>query len=367
MNRRMPKRTVLKDAFSLPGERINRSATSFGIYDAEGNLAPFCNIATSGWTAFPENRGKRSNLSTRFLGPALFAGSADKQFGFCLVNSLGRLWALRDLPAETVIIYSAKPVRYRVSFGSLSSILRSLGINNPISVLLTPARFEELHLAEELFGESCEGPSFPEYYDWIDRCWPAQAPPDPDRKIYVTRSGMGPEAGRFACEDHLERLLVAQGYEIYAPERHSLGHQVETYQSAGRLIFAESSALHLFAMVRRPTQYCAVIQRRPDLPELIARHLTERNENPVKFINVVTKTWWHPQRGAHLGKSVLDFDQLGIELAHGGFVSGKTWDSPTRAQLDSSLRAGLAPGEEIMSDSEREQWLHAFRQRKRHS
>lgn len=342
-------RLTLNDAFSVPGERIDRKTTSFGVYDKDRTVAPFTEIKTSEWTAQPDPRGRMPNAVVRFFGPTLFAGGVDKQFGFMLLNSLGRLWALDNLPPETTIVFAAKQVKRAVSYDGLCAIIRALGLRNPIAVTKQPAHFEELHLAEERFGETVGVTGTAEFYDWIDRRWPPAAPPAPKRKIYVTRSGLGPNAGRYAGEDHLERLLVAQGYEIYSPEQHGISEQVKTYQSAGRLVFAEGSALHLFALIRQPSQAYAVVQRRKELPKGLLRQMKERDGPAPQFIDAIAETWWPPHRGEHLGKSVLDFDHLFEALSQGGFVSKSGWwTAPSRDDVEASLRAGLEPGQDVM-------------------
>lgn len=362
MNVHVPhNRQLLNNAFSLPGERIDRRTTTFGVYRSDGAPADLCHIKTPSWTAVPQNLGRITNSAVRFFGPALFAGSADKQFGFTLLNSLGRLWALDELPPETTIVYAAKPTKEYVDFGVLAAVLRGLGLKNPVTVVKQPAHFEELHLAEELFGETRAGRGTPQFYDWIDLRWPARVPVDPIQKVYVSRRGLGPEAGRFACEDHLEQLLIAQGYRVYEPEKHPIGHQVETYQAAGRLVFAESSALHLFSLIRRAEQHVAVVQRRRELPHAILEQLYERPGSEPRIVDAVAETWRHPRRGEHLGKSVLDFDKLGASLSAGGFIAPDGWHAPASEAVQLSLRDGLSADQPLMSEVDWRAWKKHIR------
>ena len=356
----------IKDAFCIPGARLDRRTTGFGIYGADGRLLPFSEINTASWITRPEPEAKVSGEANRVLGPTLFAGSVDKQFGFVLLNSLGRLWALEGLPTETTVVFAAKPINQRVSYSIVGHILRSLGLRNPILIVETQTLFEDLYLAEERFGECRGGQGTAEFYEWIDRRWsPMNTHPDPDRAVYVTRSGLGPMAGRYACEDHLESLLAAEGYEIFAPEAHSVEVQVKTFQSAGRLIFAESSALHLFGLVRRPGQISAIIHRRPELPDVMALQLADRVGPVPVAINAISEVWWPPMRGDHLGRSVLDFDKLHKELLAAGLISATRWDAPGKTEVATSLRAGLNDDQDIMDQVARERWLLQLRKRKR--
>lgn len=357
--------TAHKNAFLLPGDRIDRRTTSLGVYGAEGALLPDCAIRTASWTTLPPDRATPQTDAPLIFGPSLFAGSVDKQFGFVLLNALGRLWALEGLAPETVIVFAAKPLARTPGYAVVPAILRGLGLSNPVLVTEGALRFETLHTAEERFGECHGGTALPGFYDWIDRRWPPAAKPDPDRKIYVTRSGLGPKAGRYACEDHLEALLQAEGYQIYRPEAHDLAHQVRSFQAAGKLIFAEGSALHLFALIRQPDQISAVIHRRDRLPDVMLSQMADRAGAPTRAINAVQALWWPPQRGEHLGLSELDFDALRDALCAQGLIDGRGWQAPSRAQVDASLAAGLAPGERLMDADGRSEWLKTQREARR--
>ncbi|WP_322894358.1 MULTISPECIES: glycosyltransferase family 61 protein [unclassified Yoonia] len=356
---------TFKNAFLLPGHQIDRLTTGFGVYDADGALLPDCAIRTTPWTTRAPDRAAAQRNATMVLGPALFAGSVDKQFGFVLLNSLGRLWALDALPRETVIVYGEKPMPRSPNYGFVSMILRSLGVLNPVVITQGALRFETLHSAEERFGECLGGTGRPAFYDWIDSRWPAKALPDPNRKVYVTRSGLGAAMGRYACEEHLETLLADEGYEIYRPEAHSLAHQIATFQAAEKLIFAEGSAVHLFALIRQPGQLSAVIHRRAVLPDVMLAQMADRPGSPTIAINAISALWWPPRRGGHLGLSVLDFTALRDGLTRLGLISGMGWHGPTQAQLDRSLTAGLSPDEELMDTGQRNKWLKQRRDARR--
>ena len=357
--------TAHHNAFLLPGDRIDRRSTSFGVFGADGALLPDCAIRTASWTTVAPDHASPPSDAPLIFGPALFAGSVDKQFGFVLLNALGRLWALDALPPETVIVYAAKPLARTPGYAVVPAILRGLGLSNPVLITEGAVRFETLHTAEERFGEGRGGTGLQGFYDWIDSRWPPLGRPDPDRKLYVSRSGLGPKAGRYACEDHLEALLSAEGYQIYRPEAHDLAHQVQTFQSAGKLIFAEGSALHLFALIRQPGQVSAVLHRREALPKVMLAQMADRPGTPTTALNAVQALWWPPQRGEHLGLSVLDFEMLREGLRDLGLITGRRWQAPTPAQVDRSLAAGLMPGEQLMTAAQRAGWLKTQREARR--
>lgn len=356
---------TVKDAFCLQGVRYDRRTTGFGIYGPDGVLLPNAEIRTASWANRPDATATIPGEVTRVLGPALFAGSSDKQFGFVLLNALGRLWALDELPADATLVYAARPMARRVDHAILGRVLRSLGIRETILVAETPLWFESLSLAEERFGECLDGRGMAEFYAWLDTRWPAQGAPDRQDRLYVSRSGLGPQAGRYACEEHLEELLRAEGYEVFCPEAHPIEEQVRRFQAAGQVIFAESSALHLFSLVRRPGQISAVIQRRNSLPDVMKTQMADRPGQPTVSIDAISELWWPPSRGEHLGLSVLDFPRLSEGLAALGLIGARRWANPEREQVFRSLRAGLAEGEDVMDAGARVAWLAAHRKAKK--
>lgn len=352
-------------AYCERGERISRIKTGYGVFSTQNRALPETQIRTSTWITKPALGVPPPKETPQLLGPALFAGSTDKQFGFALLNGLGRLPWLDDLPPMTTLVYAGKVGVSLHDYSQLPRILRAFGVLNPVVVIEDNLRMSEVYTARELFGESLEGRALPGFYDWIDRQVPSLAAPDPDDRIYVTRSAMGPKAGRYVCEDHLEKLLIAEGYRIYAPEAQPLADQIATFQRAGRLIFAEGSAVHLFALLRQPGQISAVIQRRPSLPEIMQNQMADRAGTPTVAINTVTDLWWRPDRAEHKGLSVLDFDLMRDQLVAAGLITGRGWAAPSQSALDQSLRAGLEAGESLIPDADRAEWMKNHRRNRR--
>lgn len=350
-----------QSAYCVPGERVDRKTTTFGIFDASGSLTENSEILTSSWVSRPPKKNREPHSVLQIFGPAMFAGSADKQFGFALLNSIGRLWALETLPPETTIVFAEKQIKQHIIYTCTTQILRSLGIKNPILVLRVETRFEELYVPKEIFGEVNNGRGTRKFYEWIDERWGCKKAVKKPRKIYITRSALGPMAGRYACENHLERLLVAEGYEVYAPEQHTLDHQIETFLSGEKLIFAEGSALHLFSLIRQPHQISAVIQRRTELPSVMADQMADRDGLATVAINAVVGIGYPPLRGHHFSRAELDFRVLRDELKKAKLISGDAWRGPTKKDIEASMRAELAPQDTLMSYEEHKSWIKAQR------
>lgn len=354
-------------AFAQWGDWITRRRQYFALYDADGKPHRNCGIVSGQFNNVPEKVPDLAGIARSLDGPVLFAGLAPQQFGHVLLTSLGRLWALERLPRDTTLYFVSKKAARPRSYQHLRPALQLFGIGNPVVVSRDPLRIDRAYLASDLFGEAHDGRGAPQFHDWVDRRLPPPGPVDAGRSVYVTRSRLGPGAGRFACEDYLEALLRDQGYEVFAPERHDLATQVRTFQQAGRLIFAEGSALHLYGLVARQRQKVAVVQRRIELPPLIEAQLTDRTGVRVEFINAIREVYWPPVPGDHYSIAILDFERLENALARAGMISKQktAWTAPDDNALQASLTAGLKPGEKLYDEAGRDAYLRERRRRLR--
>jgi capsular polysaccharide biosynthesis protein len=230
-----------QSAVFVEGDRINRRQRIAGVYDAQGEPLPYCDIKGDYLNAAPAGPIAAPPEAMVIDGPVLFAGLACEQFGHVILNSLGRLWALEHLPRETTLLFHARSRVLRRYYKFIRPLLNLLGINNPFVISRNPVRSKEFYTAAELFGERYDGFGDPAFFEWLDSRLPSPGQVDPDKRVYVTRSQLGVEAGRYACEDHFERLLEKQGYDVFAPEKHDLQTQIDVLGTAGRLISAPAS------------------------------------------------------------------------------------------------------------------------------
>lgn len=344
------------------GERISRNARKFGLYDTAGLPLPYSDLASNELSSVAENYRTPTTSTSRVSEPVLFAGLVLEQFGHVLTNSIGRLWALEHLPDDLTLVFTPKRRAHEEFYPFIKPVLEMLGLQNRVRIIAEPTNFDAVYTACDLFGERYGGLGSTEFYSWIDERLPAHMPIRPHRSIYVTRRQLGEGNGRYACEDYLESLLRVEGYEIYSPEKQSLKDQVSTYQSAERLIFSEGSALHLFALVRRPEQRVALIQRRSLLPGLISKQMNNRPGLPVVQIDAIREVFWPPLRSDHLSVSLLDFDRLGAALRENGFIGTiATWQKPSPEQESSSLMAGREVHERMLNLTERKTFLKELR------
>ncbi|MFY0596117.1 MAG: glycosyltransferase family 61 protein [Cognatishimia sp.] len=350
----------------LEGQRLSRTQRAFGIYDDNGFSLPGTDIRSEDIMSVPEGMPALPSSSETIDTPSFFGGVARNQFGHVILNCLGRLWGLEHLPSETNVVFWNTSKRPRAQFPLIEPFVRLLGFENDIKIRSKPAVYTQIHTCSNTYGEALGGLGTPGFHRWIDQRLPAKKPVDPELKVYLTRSQLGPNAGRYACEDHLESLLEREGYRVVAPEKLSLQEQVELFQTAGKLIFAEGSALHLFAMVKREHQQAVVIQRRDGLPRMMLLQMNDRRGLPVEPISVLRNIYWPPKRSDHLSVSFLDFEALKAALITHGMISANTfWSLPDPEAERLSLNAGLDLGQEMLDRNARRKWLRQFRRRRR--
>jgi hypothetical protein len=346
--------------------RLGRRQAEFGLYDSSGTPLPDCDTTCGRLSSRPADRRFPNEPTKRLDGPVLFAGLSREQFGHVITTSIGRLWALEHLPSGTRLLYMPRKAAFLPRYPHLEPILRLFGIEAPPVLVDGPLEIAETYTATDLFGERYEGAGSPEFFDWIDRTLPPGPEAHGARKLYVTRSRLGPDVGRFCCEDLLESLLAEAGYEIFAPEEHSLSSQIAVYRAASYLVFSESSALHLFGLVRRPNQRVAIIQRRHALPLLIENQLRARTGEEIAAIDAIDAVWWRPVWADNSAIVTLDFARLRDALREAGLLPpGTAWRLPTAEETARSLRWGLVEGEALMTDEERAVWVTKNRAERR--
>ena len=350
------------EATGILSMRVRRHR-EFGLYKEDGTPVPHGEVAGSLTHSTPLPQSPGHAPEKVFEGPILFAGLAPRQFGHVILNSLGRLWALEHLPADTALLYlpqiRAIPQRYPY----VQPLLDMLGVNSTLMLHDRPTRYMSLFTAKDDFGERHGGKMTERMREWIAFRLPTTGPVTKDRKVYFTRSRLGVSVGRFCNEDLLEQLLLADGYEIVAPETLSLNRQVAIMQDAETMIFAEGSALHLYGLVQRPEQNVCVIQRRHELPSLIKSQLLD-GPSKVNFVEVISSILWPPKPGDNISIAQLDFEKLRDALVDAGCLSpDAAWRSPRSDEIAFSLGAGLSPGVSLVPDHERAGWLRRHRRK----
>jgi hypothetical protein len=349
-------------AVAIEGPAINWRKRYYGLYMPTGVAVPHSDVHTGELITEPEDEPELEEAELEIEGPVLFAGYAPFHFGRVILNSIGRLWALDHLPSETKLLYITKHWAKPDDYPSLKPVLNGLGIRNDLIVTREPLIIDQTYTATDLFGARFSGLGSPEFFNWIQTRFPTGNEIEAGKSVYVSRGGLGPNCGRFASEDHLERLLKEQGYQIYTPEAHDLQHQIATYQTAERLIFAEGSAINLFGLVKRAGQNVAIIQRREDIPRVSLSQLNGRPGGDAVVSNNLREVFWPPMVGDDVSVSLLDFSKLRDDLIAGDFISADIpWHAPSSESETESLNAGLDPGEAMLDLEGRNEYLEELK------
>lgn len=352
------------DAVGVRGALLKRHQ-EFGFYCSDGIPVENADIAGEYRTSSPLSNYQCTDQLDECNSPVLFAGLAPPQFGHVILNSLGRLWALDQLPKDTRLLYLPAHSADIKLYPHLQPVLELLGIQTPTYLHDKPIRYRELYTAPDLFGERHGGVMNTEMRTWFERRIPPKGPISKGRRVYLTRARLGPTAGRYCNEAILERLLARDGFEIVAPERLRLPDQVDLLQNAEVLVVAESSVLHLYGLVQREGQRVIVIQRRSPIPHLIEGQLRDSTAELVK-IDCISSIHWPPRRKDNASIATLDFHKLRDALVAQRVLSPNAyWRAPYHSEVSASLHAGLAPGESLIPDKYREEWLREQRQKKR--
>jgi hypothetical protein len=343
-----------------------------GVFFANGEPCPLALPLRSGDIQFPRRTAPDEGLR-QFPGVSLFAGFLHPHFGQFLAHCLGRLWALEELREQVDRIVFVHHLGHRVPAtperqaqhaagmagrAHVRSLLRHLAGEVPVEVVSAPSEFERLIVPEPLtshdvFTASPEvrriwerlGQSIDSDTDRTDGFGAAARFMESRQKIYISRSRLAPPSAFFILEEQLEDNLRAAGYSIFHPQLHPFEEQLRTMRYAETIIAAEGSAIHLLAMVARPTQRIAIIQRRPEFDRFV-KQLRGAQVSAAHAIDCVSgRVHAVPGTGRDkpLADSVtpatLDFPRLHEQLRELGFLSDSPWVSPDQNSVAGAVVA----------------------------
>lgn len=276
-------------------------------------------------------------------GSHLFAGMMQTgHFGHFMVESLGRLWAAAKLGAiESVVFTARSPGAACPPFAA--EMLRLLGVDTRIQVLATPTRFEHMAVPVQLARrDSGIIWGFPENLAMTRPL--RDIAPAPFKSVYVSRSRLKVTDGGFVLESMLEHNLAEQGYEVIHPQEMTLAEQFAIYNGAERIIFAEGSAIHVYALVARADQRAYTIWRRK-AGNIFNAQVQSFGGPPLQGAACVLELWVPDSGFGAMARTraVIDFESLRSQLADSGFISSDQWEIPSLDQVRAELeRLGAA-------------------------
>lgn len=361
-----PTLDVLQDALVAPMTELTRTGDGrAAIYDGGVYAADGAVCAAARHRSGVGNRNEPAPVApraaSRRAGTHLFAGQLRAHFGHFLLEGLGRLWGVDEIgdPAAPLLYLPFVGPRLARGGGAeafsvpahATAMLRLLGIPNPLVVVDAPVRVERLVVPGQLVGDGLGASvgGHPRFRAFMGRLKAAVAPHPDGRDVYVSRAGLPADHGGILLEAAIEDNFARQGYAIVRPETLALDAQIALYRGARRLVFAEGSALHLYALVAEASQQVAIVYRRPSrhrkMEDQVAIFAGRR---PVALEHVRGHVTWVGGAGNRKiarqnAYSVLDLAGLGAALAAAGFLDAAAWRVPSadaeRAAVAAQIRA----------------------------
>ena len=332
---------TLRDATVVPPAE-SRFVQAAGVLDGNGRYCPHGAL----WRKYrplttepPAPDHVAGTLSGRWLwGGVLWA-----HFGHFLVESSARLWALAELdrPVDGVLFIPKRPRVGEMVRGFQRDFIGQMAPGLPIKVAAEPMKVEELVVPGQGFGLGKITTGTPKFRDAIHSRFGKDIEPEGPEKIYISRSKLGLGKGGLLGEDRLEDLLAEEGYEIFHPQEHDIATQLARYKAAQRVIAADGSALHLFAMVGRPDQPVAMIlRRRSGANNLLAQNVAAFCGAEPVVIEALRTEWVRAKqkKSNRLSFGELDHAELGRALGAAGFVrAGRDWPALSEAERQEIL------------------------------
>ena len=307
-----------------------------GVYRADGS------VVEAGLHVKDRYRNEPDALATgaeamRVPGAHLFGGMLQNtHFGHFMVESLGRLWAAGQLRQVDSVVFYPRHLE-RPLPGYAKELLWLLGIEADICLASSLMQFETLAVPTPMVTRSGYLAGYPaarrmtQELRGVGRGAGA-------KKLYVSRSRLNPRDGAILLEERIEQNLEREGYTVIHPERLTIAQQLAHYNSAEHLVFADGSALHLYALVARPDQRVFVVWRRKR-NGMFGWQIRSFGGAVVEGAPCVQRLWVPEVSFGAMAqaKAVLDFDDLRRQLVAGGFIGGDGWRDPGAADFSEAL------------------------------
>ncbi|MBE1286060.1 MAG: DUF563 domain-containing protein [Rhodobacteraceae bacterium] len=333
--------TTLHDAIVVPPVE-SQFVQEAGILHADGRYCPEGALWRK-YRPITTEPSMPAQIDETLPGRWLWGGVLWAHFGHFLVESASRMWALShlDKPVDGILFIPKRPkvgeeVRgfHREYFGLMQPGL-------PVKATANPVRVEELVVPGQGFGLGKIIAGTPKYRAAVHRDFARDVKPDGPEKIYISRSKLGLGKGGLLGEERLEEYLGRDGYEVFHPQEHSLTEQLARYKAARKVVAADGSALHMFAMVGRADQPVAMILRRQsDANNLLALNVAHFCGSSPLVINAL-QTEWVPKtkkKSSRLSFGELNHAGIGQALEQDGFISdGSHWAPLTAEERDQLL------------------------------
>lgn len=289
---------------------------------------------------------------TNLLDPIDFAGSIDhldgthvfggilknEHFGNFITESLGRLWIAKIL-GENLKSFVFYPRNNSAPISAyMTEFIKLIDPEIEIRIVRSVTRVEALVVPDALVQPKIGYVFGHPLVRNVMRPLGALRG-EGHRRLYVSKSKMAKEAG-IICECQIELNLSAEGYLVIHPEKLSIEDQLRAYNDATELVFAEGSALHLYALIARPDQKVFIIRRRS--MNMVFDWQIASFGGQVIYSPPLVKSLWVPEsddRNRPHAQAVLDFTALRNLLLTEGFIFGPSWPEPSAAEIACDIEA----------------------------
>ncbi len=186
--------------------------------------------------------------------PSILLGALHCSYGHFLIQSLSRLYILKQLPSNYSLIFhsnlnpSAQFYRYQ------QELFKYYGIINPVFLLNRPTLFKEIIIAPS--GSAVNG-----YFcrEQLDALAITDSNPIKGKRIYLSRAHM--EHKFYQNEWELHKILARRGWEIVYLESLSITKQFEKLATAQTILAMSGAALHSLLAIRNIKARCIVLPR----------------------------------------------------------------------------------------------------------
>lgn len=338
---------IIENAVVVPPSRVRDKAYSgtSAVYDAEGNFVEDSITQSNGRER--HGRAKLPETDLEYLpGTHAFGGIFFGHFGHFITESTGRLWVINqpDSQLDSVVFVPKEHVPRPQVVEVQRKLLSSLGIEAQLRIIGKPTRIERLIVPRAEFGldnDLIDGS--PRYIEFMRDSMQRQVPANGADLLYISRRSLALDRGTILSEAHLERLLEAEGYTIWEPQKYSAEIQIAQYRAAKKIISVDASPLHLYAYSANDAQKVAIIKRRStNAFEAIVRHIRAFSDAEVNVIDQIIAEFVHPhsRRPGRSSWSQIDFQKLGASLFEQGMIANpEVWTNPPQDEISRQVQS----------------------------
>ncbi|MCJ9428950.1 glycosyltransferase family 61 protein [Kordiimonas marina] len=185
--------------------------------------------------------GNIGKTKARLSGRHIFAGYLFPHYGHFLLESLSRLWVIRQNPDIPLVWLG---VHNQHDFIQMQQeIFELFGLRNPMHLITEQTEVEELVVPEA--GYIINSKFTDAQAEALRLVGPTEL--TPGKKVWLSRSKL--KSAIIHNEPALEDILAANGWILYHPEEHSIAEQLAMLADAELIAGVEGSAFHTLILM----------------------------------------------------------------------------------------------------------------------